>query len=154
MRLVEIIGLLGLIEEGESDRRKAIVDFLLRLFQTNPGTSHPISDHWAVSLIPPVLLLAAAGYRQQVRDILEHVIRWICDRYQGDNFGLAEAHSTPEEEVTYLLGTPFEHVTLQRRNASYTATVVLDLAAMMEMNELFELAINDFLAVNAMPPVI
>jgi hypothetical protein len=154
MRLVEIIGLLGLIEEGESDRRKAIVDFLLRLFQTNPGTSHPISDHWAVSLIPPVLLLAAAGYRQQVRDILEHVIRWICDRYQGDNFGLAEAHSTPEEEVTYLLGTPFEHVTLQRRNASYTATVVLDLAAMMEMNELFELAINDFLAVHAMPPVI
>jgi hypothetical protein len=155
MRLVEIIGLLGLLEqEGESEKRKAIVGFLVRFFQANPGASHPISDHWAVSLIPPVLLLATAGYREQVRGILESVIRWICDRYEGDNFGLAEAHSTPEEEVAYLLGSPFEHVTLQRRRASYIATVVLDLAAMMEMNELFELAIHDFLAVHAMPPVI
>jgi hypothetical protein len=89
-----------------------------------------------------------------VRKILEDVIRWICDHYESDNLGLAGPRSTPEEEVAYLLGNPFEHIMLQRRSASYCATVILDLAAMLEMKELFEFAINDFSALNAMLPVI
>jgi len=60
----------------------------------------------------------------------------------------------PDEEVAYLLGGTFEHIMLQRRSASYCATVILDLAAMLEMKELFEFGINDFLAVNAMLPLI
>lgn len=155
LRIVEIIGLLGLLElEQGVAKQKGIVDFLLHFFQTNPGTSHPISDRWAVSLIPPLILLSKAGYRAEVRAILENVIRWICDHYDSDKLGLAGPHSTPDDEVAYLLGSPFEHITLLRRQASYTATVVLDLAAMLEENELFELAINDFLAVHAMLPVI
>jgi hypothetical protein len=155
LRVVEMVGLLGLIEmEQTRAKRKSIVDFLLRFFETNPGASHPISDRWAVSLIPPVLLLAREGHRAEVRAILENTIRWICDHYESSNLGLAGPHSTPEEEVAYLLGSPFEHITLQRRSASYTATVILDMSAMLEMKELFELAINDFLAINTMLPVV
>jgi hypothetical protein len=155
LRLVEIIGLLGLLEaEQRTAKRKEIAEFLLRFFQTNPGTSHPISDRWAVSLIPPVLLLATEGHRAEVRVILENVIRWIGDRYDPDNLGLAGPNSTPEDDVAHLLGSPFEHITLSRRSASYTATVVLDLAVMLEMKELFELAMNDFLAIHVMLPFI
>lgn len=155
VRIVEIIGLLGLLDlEGGAAQRKRIEDFLLRFFQANPGTSHPISDRWAVSLIPPVLLLSKEEHRAEVRVILENVIRWICDHYDSDNFGLAGPFSTPEEEIAYLLGSPFEHIELQPRSASYAATVILDLAAMLEMKELFELAINDFLAVHATLPVV
>lgn len=53
----------------------------------------------------------------------------ICHRYDSENLGLADPYSTPDQEIAYLLGSPFEHITLPRRNASYTATVILDLAA-------------------------
>jgi len=155
LRLVEIIGLLGLLHaEQRVLSPKKMVDFLLQFFQANPGASHPISDRWAVSLIPPLLLLVRAGYRAEVRGILENVIRWICDRYESGNLGLADSQASPAEEVAYLFGGAFEHITFPRRSASYTATVVLDLASMFEMNELFELAINEFLAVHAVLPVI
>ncbi len=155
LRLVEIIGLLGLLdaEQRKLSRRK-LVDFLLRFFQANPGTSHPISDRGAVSLIPPLLLLVKAGYRAEVRGILENVIRWICDRYESGALGLADSQARPHKEVAYLFGDAFEHITLPRRSASYTATVVLDLASVFEMKALFELAINDFLAVHAVLPVV
>jgi len=155
LRLVEIIGLLGLLhaERGVSSPKK-MVDFLLQFFQANSGTSHPISDRWAVSLIPPLLLLVRAGHRTEVRGILENVIRWICDRYESGTLGLADSQASPAEDVAYLFGSAFEHITLPRRSASYTATVVLDLASMFEMKELFELAINDFLAVHAVLPVV
>jgi hypothetical protein len=152
---VEIIGLLGLLHaEQRVLSPKKMVDFLLQFFQANPGASHPISDRWAVSLIPPLLLLVRAGYRAEVRGILENVIRWICDRYESGNLGLADSQASPAEEVAYLFGGAFEHITFPRRSALYTATVVLDLASMFEMNELFELAINEFLAVHAVLPVI
>jgi hypothetical protein len=85
---------------------------------------------------------------------LENVIRWIGDYYAQGNLGLAGPRSTTHEEVAYLLGNPFEHVAVPRRRASYAATVVLDLAAILETKDVFELAVNDFLAVHAMPTVV
>jgi hypothetical protein len=155
LRLVEIMGLVGLLEmEQQVPTPKKVADFLLRFFQTNSGASHPISDRWAVSLIPPLLLLAKTGYRAEVRVTLRNAIRWVCDRYELGSLGFANSQASPDEEIAYLLGGPFEHITLRRRSASYTATVVLDLAAMLEMKELFELATNDFLAVQAVLPVV
>jgi hypothetical protein len=155
LRLIEIVGLIGLLkcEQTLSDDKRA-VEFLRDFLQTNPGGWHPISDRWAVSLIPPVLLLATEGYRSEVQAILENVIRWIGNHYEGDNLGLAGPHSAPAEEISYFIGSPFEHVNLPPRRSSYVATVVLDLAAILKMNEVFELAVNDFLAVKAMPTVV
>jgi len=149
-----MIGLLGLLQlEQRIAKPQSVLDFLLRFFETNPGASHPISDRWAVSLIPPVLLLAREGHRTEVQAILKNVIRWIGDHCAQDNLGLAGPRSTPDDEVAYLLGSTFKNTTVPRRRASYTATVVLDLAAILEMKEVFELGVNDFLAVHAMPPV-
>lgn len=52
--------------------------------------------------------------------------------------------------MNHFLGSPFEHVTVERRSESYVSTIVLDLAAVLEMSGLYELGRNDFLAVGAM----
>jgi Restriction endonuclease len=154
MRLIEILGLLGLLEKDqESSRCEQIAGLLADFCNANRGSAHPISDHWAVSLVAPVLLLWKTGHRATVRQLLTDVIRWIGDRYESDNLGLAGVYATPDEEVGYLLGGPFEHVDLTRRPESYVSTVLLDLAALLEMGDIYELARNDFLAVRALPAV-
>jgi hypothetical protein len=155
LRLVEILGLLGLLEREEGGTTSArLSDFVVRFFQTNPGTSHPISDRWAVSLIPSLLLLATTGHVLTIPAVLKNVIRWIGDHYEAGSLGLAGPYANPDDELAHLLGSAFEHIALERRSESYVATVVLDLAAILQMKEVFEVARNDFLAVGAMPPVI
>jgi hypothetical protein len=155
LRLVEILGLLELVEsEAGNPRSYDLISFLIKFIDANPGTAHPISDRWAVSLIPPVLALGRTGKGQLIRGLLENVIKWVADRYDSDGRGLAGPDCSPEEELEYLLGDPFEHVEIERRTESYIATVVLDLAATLEMGDLFNVARNEFLAVNAHLPVI
>jgi hypothetical protein len=54
----------------------------------------------------------------------------------------------------YLLGSPFEHIHRARRPESYVVTQILDLCSVLENKELFDLAMNEFLAVNICLPVL
>jgi hypothetical protein len=155
LRLVELLGLLGFLqfeEQGHPD--ESLTRFLSRFFLVHPGAAHPLSDRWAVSLVAPILLLANSQLSEVIRSVLTETVRWIGDRYETRASGLAGPTSTPDEEISYLLGGPFEHVNVERRMESYVATVVLDLAAVLEMGDVFELARNDFLAVAANPCVV
>lgn len=155
LRLVEILGLFGLLEQETGEPIVSeVVGYLTRFFEQHPGAVHPISDRWAVSIIPPILLLAKIGERERIASILKGVARWIGDRYEKDSLGLAGPHATAGEEVDYLLGTPFEHIDLRRRSESYVSTVVLDMAALLEMGDVYKVARNDFLAVDAMSCVV
>jgi hypothetical protein len=155
MRLIELLGLLTLLESESGDvLMNKTADFLAAFIEKNPGTVHPLSDRWAVSLIPPTLALVRSGHRQQVEPLLEQVVKWVADRYEAENFGLAGPNASTEEEVGQLLGGPFEHIQIERRAESYIATVVLDVAAVLEMGDLFTLARNEFLAVDIVLPVV
>ena len=142
-----------LIDENR-DEHIRVTDFLKRFVLGNPGTSHPISDHWAASLAPTALLLWIKGHKSDVEALLKRVIKWVGDRYEQDKLGLAEPYATPEEEVKYLLGNPFEHISISRRSVSYIASVVLDLASALKLAAVYDLARNDFLAVDAMPALV
>jgi hypothetical protein len=142
LRLLEIFSLLALRDES---LREEITDWLVRFVKTNPGSSQPLSDRWAVSLIPAVILLARRD-REQAAQYLSWVTAWICDHYEGNGLGLAPADADPETEIDYFFGGPLEHVTQPRRLSSYLATVVLDLAAALELSSLYDDAYNDFLA--------
>jgi hypothetical protein len=155
LRLVEILGLLGLLAlETDDPAAGRVAEYLSKFFEKHPGAVHPISDRWAVSIIPPIILLDKTGDRDRVAAVLKGVTRWIGDRYENDILGLAGPHASAQEEVDYLLGTPFEHIGVRRRSESYLSTVVLDLLAMLEAGELYAAARNDFLAVNAMACVV
>jgi hypothetical protein len=155
LRVAEILGLLYLREEPERcSRREELGKFIVAFIRSNPGTAHPISDRWAVSSIPSVLTATQRGEVQTVRDLLLRTTKWLADRYELNSLGLAATDSSPEEEVDRLLGDPFEHVQIDRRAGSYIATVVLDLAAIVGLGDLFNTAINEFLAVELFPTMI
>jgi len=155
LRVVEILGLLYLLDGAQSGPRKdELGRFIVAFIAANPGVARPISDRWAVSLFPAVLTVAQRGEVQVICDLLRNITRWVADRYDSDGLGLSAAGASPQEEVDRLLGDPFEHVNISRRAESYIATVVLDLAAILLLDETFDTAINEFLAVKLRPTMI
>lgn len=142
LRLLEILSLFALARES---RRDEIAAWLSSFVGTNPGASQPLSDRWAVSLIPAALVVARHN-REEAARYLERVTAWVCDHYEADGLGLAAADADPAAEIDYFFGGPLEHVTRPRRLTSYLATVILDLAAALELNSLYDDARNDFLA--------
>ncbi|HEY1950689.1 MAG TPA: hypothetical protein VGG97_26985 [Bryobacteraceae bacterium] len=155
LRMVEVLGLLYLLDSpADSELRDDLGRFLIDFMNSNAGVAHPVSDRWAISLIPAVLVAAQRGSLQSARNLVQNVAKWVADRYESDGLGLADSDSAPKEEVDRLLGVPFEHVKLERRTESYIATVVLDLAAMLRLGDVFDLINNDFMAVVLFPSVI
>jgi hypothetical protein len=148
-RLLEILSLFGLADD---DRREEIAEWLTRFIESNPGASQPLSDRWAISLIPAAIVV---GRRDPVRAAqhLALVAAWICDHYEEGGLGLASADSDAASEIEYFFGGSLEHVTHARRMTSYLATVVLDVAAALELSSLYEDAHNDFEASDCSPAV-
>jgi hypothetical protein len=157
LTLLEILGLLAWLESEASDGDalpSQIAEYLARFVEANIGTSHPISDRWGISLVPAILLFSKYGHSNVLRSLIRSTTKWVADRYDTGNFGLAEPQATPQEEVDYLLGPPFEHVPLVRRAESYIGTLILDLTSVLEESELFDLVRNEFLAVDIVLPVL
>ncbi len=153
--IVEILSLLGLLERKNNQQLSlAIADYISTFVTVNPGAAHPISDRWGISVASCALLLSIFGKPESRKAYLTSIVRWIADRYDNDNFGLAGPHAQPEEEIIRLFGDSMEHIRLSRRSESYLATQILDICSVNEDNELFELARNEFLAVDICLPVL
>jgi hypothetical protein len=99
---LEFIGLLYFLEEDVKSKNE-VADFLDEFIFTEPGTLHPVSDRYAVSLLPSILALCHAGRHQTAENILRSATVWLCDRYEN-GIGLPSFESSAEEEVTTLLG--------------------------------------------------
>jgi len=155
LTLIENLALLGLLVEAEdSTLSEQIAEYLARFVSANTGACHPISDRWAISLAPVTLLLARHGKAQVIHSFLLSAIRWIADRYDDGSLGLAGPYSSPTDEANRLLGLPFEFISLRRRSESLVASLILDLASVLENQELYDAARNEFLAVDIVLPVI
>jgi hypothetical protein len=155
LTLIETLGLLGLLLEQDNPTLSTeVAEYLAGFLQANTGAAHPVSDRWAVSLAPTSLLLARHGKSDVVHNFLLSVTTWIANRYDEGNLGLAGPYASPADEANRLLGSAFEHVALQRRSESYTASLILDLASVLEDGDLYNMARNEFLAVNAVLPIL
>jgi hypothetical protein len=131
-----------------------IVEYLAAFVSANAGTSQPVSDRWGISLVPAIILFFGHHRTDVLRSLLLSTIKWVADRYDRGTLGLAGPYGTPQEETAYLLGAPFEHIKLDRRSASYLVTIILDVCSVLEQQELFDLARNEFLAVEVCPPML
>ncbi|HUO13449.1 MAG TPA: hypothetical protein VMX38_00560 [Verrucomicrobiae bacterium] len=157
MTIIEILGLLGWLHadvRGDDAKAHQIADYICGFVGANIGTAHPVSDRWGISLVPTVLLLSKFGNKQVLSSLVRETTKWIADCYEEGSLGLAGPHSIPKDEIEYLLGPPFEHLSIPRRPDSFTAAIVLDLTSVLEDPELFDLARNEFLAVNIVLPVV
>jgi hypothetical protein len=148
-RIMEVLGTTYFLatEPGSRDRIASLLeDFISR----EPGTAHPLSDNYAVSLVPTVLSLVSAGRGDTALLLLRATLVWLCDRsQQGD--GLSLIASTPSDEITLLLGAPFEFFPSQRKAGSFLASTLADLAAFIGNADLYRDLINDLEACNIFP---
>jgi hypothetical protein len=152
--VLEVAGLLGLLyfDEGANEKGQEMASLLAKFVAAQPGASHPVSDRWAISLVPCAALLRRCD-APELTPWLERTVAWTCDRYE-DGAGLASVYAEPDEEIVHLLGFPYEHLEVKSRRSSFLATFILDLACTLELPQLFRDALNDFEAVEIVRPVL
>ncbi len=154
VRLAEILALLGLrARDGKTALTTDIAAWLARFADAQPGISRPVGDRYAVSVIPVAALLVA-DHRESVEALLRSMTVWVCDRYELGELGLGAVDESPLDEVSRVLGGPFEHVGLQPRKDSLIAGVLLDLAATLNLYDVYGDIRNDTLAVEIYPSVL
>jgi hypothetical protein len=154
-RLAEILGLLGVRGAlGQGSDVEEIADWLARFVYSQSGVAHPLSDRFAVGLIPPVLLLQKHKPRA-AKKLLEKTTVWLSDRYENGGDGLASWGTKPADEIDRAFGGAFEHIRLRgRRGSSHVASVTLDLAALCGYRKLYGDIRNDHLAAHVVPVVL
>jgi hypothetical protein len=153
-RIAELLGLLGLLWRERGNVNAATLRTFIRDFIAHqPGAAHPVSDRWAVSLIPSALVLVEKD-RAAVETYLIEATRWTADRYDNGGLGVASPEADARTEVDYLLGSPLEHTPHQRRVESTVAGLVLDLASVLQLSTAYKVARNDFEVVGAVPSLV
>ena len=154
LRFAELVALLALrVRDDDPDLARRIADWLVRFAEAQPGISRPIGDRYGVSAIPVVALLVH-DHAPAAEDLLRRLTVWVCDRHETGELGLAAVDAPPFEEVSRVLGGPFEHVGLQPRRQSQIAGVLLDLAATLDLRDVYGDIRNDTLAVTLYPSVL
>ncbi len=151
MRSLELLSLLALGTD-DSNLREEIGVFCAEFVRRHPGASHPISDHWAVS-IPPVALVLYEVDSTLLGRWIQAVCVWVLDHYEKGQAGLAPPWSLPNDEVVQLL-VPGLPVQVQGNPDSFLASVLLDLSAALELETIYDSVINDVLALRICPSIV
>jgi hypothetical protein len=150
LKVIELLGLLGLHRRAHGEDAGEVQSYLEDFLTRHPGAAHPISDRYAVSLVPPACLLGQARVT-----VLEPWLRatavWVLDHYQTGT-GLGNVEASPAAEIEYLLSA-FEHIDPPPHRTSYLATVILDLICALELSTIYPDAVGDF-AVFAPPELL
>jgi hypothetical protein len=143
---IEIMGMYSLAPWRAPAEKKASAELLAEFIAGNPGASKPLSDRWAFSLIAPVIALHRIGQDAAAKQLLMNAADWLFDATEL-GLGVAPRHSAPSEEIWRIFGRSFDFTQLDRRQSSYIATVIIDLAYALGHGQLYEDLINDLAAV-------
>ena len=101
--MLELLGLLALLpDDAAVPSGDELLQFLRDFIDRQPGASHPISDRWAVSIIPAVLALVGSA-PAAIEAYLTRLVAWTCDHYESGQMGLAGPRATPGQEAFLYL---------------------------------------------------
>lgn len=151
VRITEVLALAALSSDSAATRSK-FERVVGALAARHPGAARPVSDQFAVSIIPTVLVLrrsdpaAAATY-------LRTVAKWVLDRSDPalNGLGLGTMDESPQEVVERLLGGALESTALARSLSSYVLTVLLDLCVALDELDLYRDVLSDSRALGLTP---
>ena len=147
-RTAEALSLLGLIalQHGENDRADEIVSVVSDLVEATPGVAHVVSDEWAFSVMITAVLLAARGKLPVARELLREAAVWTLDKIEfGD--GIAQQDDDMATVTARLLGPPYPKLRIGADRSAYVFSVILDLAHLLGLSDLFDDLLNDLDAV-------
>ena len=155
VRTLELLSLYALLLRQQDKSDPDLEEFIAQFAMSQPGASRPVSDNYAVSLIPIGLILRLQG-SSLLTSWATRVVSWVADYYdaKAKGTGLAPIDSSETMEVDYLAGFALESVEVPHNRTSLVASAVLDLAALSEDGDLFDAAHNEFLAVDAYPEIV
>ncbi len=150
-RIGELLGLLSIrLRDSDAELSGEIAAWIARFAQVHPALARPVSDAYALSLIPAVLTIASVNPVVAVGVLREGAV-WLTKMSEPDQFGLAGIDADPAEQIGRLLGNTLESVQYPRRPSSLLAAVLLDLCAVLGEAELYADALNDFRACDICP---
>jgi len=115
---------------------------LRKLVVAEKGTTHPISDQYAVSVIAIVRALTVAGESAISRTYLHDLAFWFLNLY-ATRVGIAGLWDDPLGEVTRLFMADVPEVAPPQRFSSFMATAVLDACAYIGDCDLYSDVEND-----------
>jgi hypothetical protein len=155
LKVLEFAGLASLwcAEQGNGAGGQRWADVCAQIVDGQRGAFHPVSDRYAASLAPVVLALRRFGKADRAERLLRETAKWVFDRYDGDESGLAGPYSTPTEETRTLLGSAFEAISLARRRESLLGVALADLTYCLASG-LYPDIVNDMKAVGIVPTAI
>jgi hypothetical protein len=154
-RLCECLALLG-IWYGLHDNlleSARIADLIEALCRDSPALSQPISDEWSFSVLSVGILFGMLDRSDQAEQLLRATAKWVLDSIEF-GAGLASVGASEEAEVRQLLGVPYEHIDVPHEPASYALAVILDLARVLGLHDLYGDLVNDLVAVDAMATLV
>lgn len=127
VRMAELLALAALVADVPEDR-VSLSAAVVTLAAIHPGAARPVSDQFAVSLVPVAIVLHRVD-PDAGRAYLEAVSKWLLDRSDPalGGLGLGLMEESPREVVERLLGGSSEATHPSRTLTSYVLTVILDL---------------------------
>ena len=154
-RLSECLSLLGILSclDGDANTAESIADYLAAFTDVSPGGAHMISDEWAFSLLVTTLLFVITNQIDLAAKVLRTAAVWLLDKIEFGK-GIAGVGEPAEAAVKQLMGPVYSHVRLAHQASSYGFTVILDLAHICGLRDLYEDLLNDLHALSAMATVV
>lgn len=140
-RALELLSIYILTIDGNESKVK---NLFFKIIDSEKGTSHPISDNYAVSIVLISLALIKLDEKNRLKIYLNDVTVWLCDRYE--NIGISSFGSDLEREFEHLLSEHLEGFSFNARKTSYAANCVLDICYMLGDEKLYNSISNDFKA--------
>lgn len=143
VRATELLALAALSTQ-EPAGGEAFEEAVMVLAGLHPGAHRPVSDQFAVSLIPIVCVVhrrdpeAAAQY-------LRAAATWLMQRTDPtlNGLGLGTMDESPRDVVDRLLGGCLTATSLSPSRASYVLTVILDLCLATSHVDLFDAVLSN-----------
>ncbi|WP_423447334.1 hypothetical protein AABM36_03090 [Kocuria sp. KSNUG] len=142
-RLAEIFSLLALIEPP-ADPAKRAISAVASLAAHHPGTTRPPSDQFAAAILPVSTVLARTDVNA-ARAFLREVAQWLLDSYDANKDGLGLGSIDEDEKTQFerIVAGKTTFTSLNVRNSSYLASVILDALSITDASELYDVVLKN-----------
>ncbi len=144
IKSLELFALHVLLSEKENISIKEAFYELLK----EKGSYKILSDNYAVAFLLICLVLLKDKNKIELEKYLINCTVWLCDRYSEN--GLSCIGSSLKEEMEQLLSENLDGLNYFKRKTSFFANILLDVAAIINDNKLYEDIANDLRALEIM----